>query len=60
MDGQMGEKKVTAGQWVVCDWAHNHAKRYRYATVKEIDAESVRRVFVQKGRKPHEYLRLML
>lgn len=30
MDGQMGEKKVTAGQWVVCDWAHNHAKRYRY------------------------------
>ncbi|MEC3293766.1 hypothetical protein P9006_03465, partial [Bacillus thuringiensis] len=32
-----------------------HADKCRYATVEEIDAESVRRVFAQKGRKPNEY-----
>ncbi|ETE87565.1 TPA: hypothetical protein ACR3Z0_006557 [Bacillus thuringiensis] len=37
------------------DWGYNHANKCRYATVEEIDAESVRRVFAQKGRKPNEY-----
>ncbi|PFU01546.1 hypothetical protein COK81_01850 [Bacillus thuringiensis] len=92
MNLQIDEKKVTAGQWVVCeskdnkvitqvkrlikdtfnnkvelwgtwgcegaihgDWGYNHANKCRYATVEEINAESVRRVFAQKGRKPNEY-----
>ncbi|MRC13845.1 hypothetical protein [Bacillus thuringiensis] len=37
------------------DWGYNHANKCRYATVEEINAESVRRVFAQKGRKPNEY-----
>ncbi|MED3327406.1 hypothetical protein P4409_09780 [Bacillus thuringiensis] len=37
------------------DWGYNHANTCRYATVEEINAESVRRVFAQKGRKPNEY-----
>ncbi|MEW4070459.1 hypothetical protein [Bacillus sp. PPSBB_2] len=32
-----------------------HANKCRCATVEEINAESVRRVFAQKGRKPNEY-----
>lgn len=92
MNLQIDEKKVTVGQWVVCelrdnkvitevkrvikdtfikkvelwgswgcegaihgDWGYNHADKCRYATVEEIDEESVRRVFAQKGRKPNEY-----
>lgn len=92
MNVQMDEKKVTAGQWVVCewkdnkviaqvkrviqdtgnnkvelwgtwgcegaihgDWGYNYANECRYATVEEINTESVRRVFAQKGRKPNEY-----
>ncbi|KXY35778.1 hypothetical protein P4V74_00045 [Bacillus thuringiensis] len=92
MNLQIDKKKVTAGQWVVCelkdnkvitqvkrvikdtfnnkvelwgtwgcegaihgDWGYNHADKCRYATVEEINKESVRRVFAQKGRKPNEY-----
>ncbi|MDY7964963.1 hypothetical protein [Bacillus thuringiensis] len=92
MNLQIDEKKVTAGQWVVCeskdnkvitqvkrlikdtfnnkvelwgtwgcegaihgDGGYNHTDKCRYATVEEINAESVRRVFAQKGRKPNEY-----
>ncbi|AXO97145.1 hypothetical protein [Bacillus anthracis] len=92
MNLQIAEKKVIAGQWVVCelkdnkvitqvkrvikdtftnkvelwgtwgcegaihgDWGYNHANKCRYATVDEINAETLRRVFAQKGRKPNEY-----
>ncbi|ETE97747.1 TPA: hypothetical protein QCW01_006315 [Bacillus thuringiensis] len=92
MNLQIDEKKVTAGQWIVCelkdnkfitqvkrvikdtfnnkvelwgswgcegaihgDWGYNHANECRYATVEEINKESVRRVFARKGRKPNEY-----
>ncbi|MCP9280656.1 hypothetical protein [Bacillus wiedmannii] len=92
MNLQIDEKKVTAGQWVVCelkdskvitevkrvikdtfnnkielwgswgcagamhcDWGYNHADKCRYATVEEINEESLRRVFAQKGRKSNEF-----
>ncbi|MEM5644712.1 hypothetical protein AAHH72_05410 [Bacillus cereus] len=92
MNLQIDEKKVTAGQWVVCelkdskvitqvkrvikdtfnnkvelwgswgcegamhcDWGYNHTDKCRYATVEEINEESLRRVFAQKGRKPNEF-----
>ena len=92
MNLQIDEKKITAGQWVVCelkdnkvitqvkrvikdtfnnkvelwgswgcegamhcDWGYNHTDKCRYATVEEINEESLRRVFAQKGRKPNEF-----
>lgn len=92
MNLQIDEKKVTAGQWVVCelkdnkviaqvkrlikdtfnnkvelwgtrgcegaihgDWGYNHANKCRYATVEEINKESLRRVFAQKGWRSNEY-----
>ncbi|MBU4640094.1 hypothetical protein [Bacillus toyonensis] len=92
MNVQIDEKKVTVGQWVVCEmkdatmiaqvrriikdtfhnkvelwgswgckgvingeWGCNHADKCRYATVEEINEESLRQVFAKKGRKPNEY-----
>ncbi|MFE7378516.1 hypothetical protein ACFU6E_28600 [Bacillus cereus] len=37
------------------EWGCNHADKCRYATVEEIDQESLRQVFAKKGRRPNEF-----
>ncbi|PGC59238.1 hypothetical protein COM24_01630 [Bacillus toyonensis] len=48
--GSWGCKGVIHGEW-----GCNHADKCRYATVEEINEESLRQVFAKKGRKPNEY-----
>ncbi|MED1556826.1 hypothetical protein [Bacillus paramycoides] len=48
--GSWGCKGVIHGEW-----GCNHADKCRYATVEEINEESLRQVFAKKGRKPNEF-----
>lgn len=48
------------GSWgckgtIHAEWGCNHADKCRYATVAEIDEESIRKKFAKRGRKPNEY-----
>lgn len=40
---------------IEAEWGCNHVEKCRYATVEEINEESVRRVFAKKQRKLYEF-----